>query len=329
MPGDQVVDGVEVGGDVVADRGVRAAAGLHRGDPLVGQHGVAAQEVGVLGGVDVVGQHRQRQLVAQLPAQGGHQCGLAGTDGSADADAQRLPRPAHPAGTVGVLRAAGRRGNAVAWQRPSSRRRTAGVRGRAWRSASTSSSGSDRSARSLARVGGGLLAQRRQRERQRRDVGRDRARAGAARRSPSPSSWCRPATARSARAARPPTAADQPGRHRQVRRRRRARPSPGSGQTRRASRTRPAALRARRRAGRGRRCARIGLGVTGLDRRRARPAVHRRRERRGDQPAGADPARAGTPAASTRSTHQPAGRPPPPRRRSARGRRWAVGSPAG
>ena len=56
---DEVVDRVEVRGDVVTDRGVRAAAGLHGGDPAVGQDGVAAQEVGVFGGVDVVGEHRQ------------------------------------------------------------------------------------------------------------------------------------------------------------------------------------------------------------------------------------------------------------------------------
>ena len=92
LRGDEVVDGVEVGGDVVADRGVRTSAGLHRGDPLVGQHGVTAQEVGVLGGVDVVGQHGQRQPVAQLPAQRGDERRLAGADRTADADAQRLPR---------------------------------------------------------------------------------------------------------------------------------------------------------------------------------------------------------------------------------------------
>ncbi len=76
MGGDQIVDGVEVRGDVVADGGVRAAAGLHCRDPVVGQHRMPAQEVGVLGGVDVVGQHRQRQLIAQLPAQRRHQRGL-------------------------------------------------------------------------------------------------------------------------------------------------------------------------------------------------------------------------------------------------------------
>ena len=59
MGGDQILDGVEVGGDVVADRGVRTSSGLHRGDPVVGQHRMPAQEVGVLGGVDVIGQHCQ------------------------------------------------------------------------------------------------------------------------------------------------------------------------------------------------------------------------------------------------------------------------------
>ena len=34
----QLLDRVQVGGDVVADGGVRAAAGLHRADPVVGQH---------------------------------------------------------------------------------------------------------------------------------------------------------------------------------------------------------------------------------------------------------------------------------------------------
>src|SRR5690606_3052981 len=94
--GDQGVDGVEVGGDVVADGGVRAAGGVHGGDALVGQGGVAAKEVGVLGGVDDVGQHRQRQSLEQLPAQRGDQRGLAGGDGAADADAQRFARSALP-----------------------------------------------------------------------------------------------------------------------------------------------------------------------------------------------------------------------------------------
>ena len=51
----ELLDRLEVGGDVVADRRVRAAAGLDRGDPLGRQHAGGAQELGVLGRVDVVG----------------------------------------------------------------------------------------------------------------------------------------------------------------------------------------------------------------------------------------------------------------------------------
>jgi len=71
-------------------------------DPSVGEHGVPAQEVGVLGGVDVVGQHRQRDLIAQLAAQRGHQSGLTRTHRPADADAQRLTGLPHPLGPVGM-----------------------------------------------------------------------------------------------------------------------------------------------------------------------------------------------------------------------------------
>jgi hypothetical protein len=64
VSGDQILDGIEVRRDVIADRGVRTAPGLHRGDPVVGKHRMPAKEVGVLGGVDVVGQHSKRQLIA-------------------------------------------------------------------------------------------------------------------------------------------------------------------------------------------------------------------------------------------------------------------------
>ena len=60
----ELLDRVEVRRDVVADRGVRAGAGLHGADPLVGQHARATQEVGVLGRVDVVGDDADRQLGA-------------------------------------------------------------------------------------------------------------------------------------------------------------------------------------------------------------------------------------------------------------------------
>jgi hypothetical protein len=65
---------------------VGTAAGLYGADPLVGQHTVATQEVGVLGGVDVVGHHRHRHLVAQRATQRGDEGGLAAADGTADPD---------------------------------------------------------------------------------------------------------------------------------------------------------------------------------------------------------------------------------------------------
>ena len=234
---DQVVDGVEVGGDVVADRGVRAAAGLHRGDPLVGQHGVAAQEVGVLGGVDVVGQHRQRQFVAQLPAQRGDQRGLAGAD-----------RPAEPmrSGSPGVAVRLGR--SVCAWGSPS--RKCGGMEG-------SSLSGDEQGTlalgcaagparRAAGRTGrpvpctprrrsGHTASTARRSAPQRR---RGRGPAAAARPSPNRSSSCRRPTARSAR-----VSVRRPRRRRPPRRRgavwRRAGPNPASGQTRRASRTSP------------------------------------------------------------------------------------------
>ena len=82
----ELLDRLEVGGDVVADRGVRAAAGLDRGDALGGQHAGGAQELGVLGRVDVVGDDAEARLVRKRAAQRGDQAALAGADGAADAD---------------------------------------------------------------------------------------------------------------------------------------------------------------------------------------------------------------------------------------------------
>ena len=51
----EVLHGHQVGGDVVADRRVRAGAGLDPDDALLGQHAGRAEEPRVLVGVDVVG----------------------------------------------------------------------------------------------------------------------------------------------------------------------------------------------------------------------------------------------------------------------------------
>ena len=88
----EVLDGVEVGGDVLADGGVRAAAGLDRDDAAGVEDAPALEGVGVLGRVDVVGHHADAQLVRQQRAQRGDERGLAGAHRSADADAERAGR---------------------------------------------------------------------------------------------------------------------------------------------------------------------------------------------------------------------------------------------
>ena len=57
----EVLDGVEVGGDVLADGGVGAAAGLDRDDAAGVEDAPALEGVGVLGRVDVVGHHADAQ----------------------------------------------------------------------------------------------------------------------------------------------------------------------------------------------------------------------------------------------------------------------------
>ena len=71
---------------------MRAAAGAHRDDPVQVEHPGPAQEVRVLGCVDVIGHDSEADVVAQRPAERGDQRSLARADGPADADPQRPPR---------------------------------------------------------------------------------------------------------------------------------------------------------------------------------------------------------------------------------------------
>ncbi len=157
-------------------------------------------------------------------AQRGDQRGLARTDRPADADAQRLPRRRRPLGPFGVaMRFAV---DEMWWHGQSTFQETNRGRSRsACRCASTSSSGSDRSASSLAAVGGGLLAQLATARRSARRRRRGRGPAAAARRSPSRSWWCRRSTARSARASSPLAAPTAPAATAEMRRGAQARPS--------------------------------------------------------------------------------------------------------
>ena len=63
----EVLDGHQVGGHVVADRRVRARAGLDTDDPLLRQDAGRPEEPGVLVGVDVVGDHGELQRRRPAP----------------------------------------------------------------------------------------------------------------------------------------------------------------------------------------------------------------------------------------------------------------------
>lgn len=104
----QVLEGGEVGADVLAHGGVGAAARLDGADALGGQGAVARQELGVLAREDVVGDGGDVVPRAQGVAQRQHQRRLARADGPADADREgaRGPLPAlgygHLAADIGA-----------------------------------------------------------------------------------------------------------------------------------------------------------------------------------------------------------------------------------
>src|SRR6266568_3011979 len=93
----QPVDRLQVDRRILADRGVRAAAGFHADDALGRQRFVRYQELCVFLGIDVVGDDRQFVALAQRATKRERQRRLAGADGSADADAERL-RDVHGCG---------------------------------------------------------------------------------------------------------------------------------------------------------------------------------------------------------------------------------------
>lgn len=73
---------VQVRADVFAHGGVRAAARFDGLDPCGRQGGAPRQELGVFPREDVVGHGGDAVAVAQGQAEGEHQCGFAGADGS-------------------------------------------------------------------------------------------------------------------------------------------------------------------------------------------------------------------------------------------------------
>ncbi len=88
-PHHQLPQRIQVLAHIVADGGVRAAAGLHGGDALGRKRAVAHQELAVLLREDVVGHDREAVVVAQQPAERQQQRRLAAADRAADADRER------------------------------------------------------------------------------------------------------------------------------------------------------------------------------------------------------------------------------------------------
>jgi hypothetical protein len=84
----QVLHRRQVHGGVLADGGVRTAAGLDADDTRRLEGLAADEELGVLLGVDVIGDHGELIGPAQPLAQGIQQGGLAGTDRTTDTDPQ-------------------------------------------------------------------------------------------------------------------------------------------------------------------------------------------------------------------------------------------------
>ena len=85
----KLLEGQEICGNVFADGGVGAAAGLYRPDAPGGQGLVADEELRVFLGKDIVGDGRHDQLIAKPLAKGKHERGFSAAHGSADAHGER------------------------------------------------------------------------------------------------------------------------------------------------------------------------------------------------------------------------------------------------
>ena len=86
----EVGHGAEVGAGVVADRRVRAAAGLDAHDALHRQCFAAGEELGIFVRVDVVGDHREIDLGPEGAAKRLDQSRLAGANGPGHAKRENL-----------------------------------------------------------------------------------------------------------------------------------------------------------------------------------------------------------------------------------------------
>ena len=84
----KVLERLEVGGNVLADRCVRAPPGFDSADAVSGKGLVLDQEFAVFAGEDVIRYGRHAESVPESEAELKHEGGLAGADGSADTDGE-------------------------------------------------------------------------------------------------------------------------------------------------------------------------------------------------------------------------------------------------
>jgi hypothetical protein len=76
----------EIGGDIFADGGVRAAARFHGPDAFRRERLVTNQEFTIFPGEDVIGDHGKVHSIPQFPAERQHERGLAAAHRAADPD---------------------------------------------------------------------------------------------------------------------------------------------------------------------------------------------------------------------------------------------------
>ena len=84
----QFFEGEQVGGNIFADRGVRAAAGFHRANALGLQRPVLNEEFTVFFRENIVRHSRNAHLLAQSFAELKHQRGFSAADRAADSDSE-------------------------------------------------------------------------------------------------------------------------------------------------------------------------------------------------------------------------------------------------
>jgi hypothetical protein len=86
---------------IVTDGRVRAAAGFHRHDAIGGKRVALDQKFRILPGINIVGDDREAEVVAQPLAEPHHEHDFSGADWPSDSDAEKIHRTTMAAGNRG------------------------------------------------------------------------------------------------------------------------------------------------------------------------------------------------------------------------------------